>query len=70
VGVRLGGHRVSIAAGRQATIRLRLTAFGFKLLQRAGRVQARVEATYKQPAGDTTTTTRTVLLTVAKPKGN
>jgi hypothetical protein len=33
-------------------------------------VQARVDATYKQAASDTTTTARTVVLTVAKPKAN
>ena len=67
--LRLGDQSLSIAAGRQASVDVKLTGSGLKLLKRAGRLVAKVEVSYKQPAGDTTTTSRTVLLTLPRPKG-
>jgi alpha-tubulin suppressor-like RCC1 family protein len=63
VQVRLGSGAVSIAAGRTQAIRVKLTALGFTLLERAKRLSTRARISYKQPAGGTTTATRTITLT-------
>jgi hypothetical protein len=61
--VKLGSHAFSIAAGRTKTVNVKLTARGFKLLVRAKRLATRVRISYQQPAGGTTTATRTITLT-------
>ena len=61
--VKLGSRAFWIAAGRAQPVKVGLTAPGFKLLGRVKRLSTRVEISYRQPAGDTTTETRTITLT-------
>jgi ABC-type transport system substrate-binding protein len=58
----LGSRSFSIAPGRTATVNVKLTANGYKLLVRVERLSAQAKIRYKQPAGGTTTTTRTITL--------
>jgi hypothetical protein len=60
---KLGSRTFSIAAGRAQSIAVRLTPRGFKLLVRAKRLPARARISFRQPAGGTTTATRTITLT-------
>lgn len=60
--LKLGSRAFSIAAGRTKAVKIKLTAQGFKLLVRRKRLAARGRVSYKQPAGGTTTTTRTIKL--------
>jgi hypothetical protein len=62
----LGTHMFAIAAGRTATVKVTLTASGFKLLARVKRLPTPVRITYKLPAGGTTTATRTIMLIAPK----
>jgi alpha-tubulin suppressor-like RCC1 family protein len=61
----LGTRTFSIAAGRRQTVKVELTARGYKLLVRAKRLSTRARISYKQPAGRPTTATRTITLTAA-----
>jgi len=64
--VKLGSHAFSIAAGRTQTLNVKLTTRGFELLVRAKRLATRARIRYRQPAGGTTTATRTITLTAPK----
>jgi hypothetical protein len=64
--VRLGSRTFSIATGRTQTVKVKLAARGFKLLVRMRRLPTQVRISYKQPAGGTTTATRTITLTAPK----
>jgi hypothetical protein len=64
--MKLGSRTFSIAAGRTQTVRLRLTDRGFDLLVGAKRLSARVRVSYEQPAGGSSTATRTIALTAPK----
>ncbi len=58
----LGSHSFSIAAGRTATINVKLNASAYKLLFRLKRLRARVQIRYKQPGGGSTTATLAITL--------
>jgi len=60
--MKLGSRTFAIAPGRTQTVKVKLTARGFKLLVRVKRLSARVRISYKQPAGGTATATRTITL--------
>jgi hypothetical protein len=62
----LGNQRFSIAAGRTATVKVRLTSRGYRLLLRVKRLPTQARVVYKQPTGGTTTTTRTITLIAAR----
>jgi alpha-tubulin suppressor-like RCC1 family protein len=66
VTVTLGRHKFWIAPGRTATVNVKLTGRGFKLLVRVKRLPAQVRISYKQAAGGTTPATRTITLTAPK----
>ena len=66
VQVRLGSRTFSITTGRTQTVKIKLAARGFKLLVRVKRLPTRVRISCKQPAGGTTTATRTITLTAPK----
>ena len=61
----LGSRAFSIAAGRKQTVKVELTAVGYKLLVRVKRLSTRVRISYRQPSGGTTTSTRTITLAAA-----
>ncbi len=64
--LKLGSGTFSIAAGRTGTVKVRLTARGFKLLVRVERLPTRVRIRYAQPDGSTTAATRRIMLTAPK----
>jgi hypothetical protein len=61
----LGSRTFSIAAGRRQTVKVELTARGYKLLVRVKRLSTRARISYRQPGGRPTTATRTITLTAA-----
>jgi ABC-type transport system substrate-binding protein len=66
--VKLGSAGFSIAAGRTATVKVRLPVAGYKLLVRVRRLPVKAQIGYRQPAGGSTTATRTITLRApAKP---
>src|SRR6266545_2585131 len=60
--LKLGSHSFSIAAGRTRTVEVKLTARGFALLVGVKRLPTQAQVSYDQPAGGTTTATRTITL--------
>ena len=66
VKVTLGRHKFWIAPGGAATVNVKLTERGFKLLVRVKRLPTQVRISYKEPAGGTTPATRTITLTAPK----
>lgn len=62
-GTKLGSLTFSVAPRRTQSLPVRLTPRAFKLLVRAKRLPARVRISFRQPAGGTTTQTRTITLT-------
>lgn len=64
--VSLGTARFSIAAGKTAVVKVRLSRAGQRLLKRLGRVRARLTLTAADKAGNTST--KTVLVTVKAPR--
>ncbi len=66
VQVRLGSRTFAIAAGRTQTVEAKLAARGFTLLVRVKRLPTQIRLSYQQPAGGTTTATRTITLSAPK----
>jgi alpha-tubulin suppressor-like RCC1 family protein len=66
VNVTLGTHRFSIADGRSATVKVKLTARGFRLLVHVKHLPTQVRIRYAQPDGSTTTAIRTITLIAPK----
>jgi Bacterial Ig-like domain len=63
---KLGNSNFSLASGRTVSVTVKLTTASVKLLVRMKRLPARARITYKQPAGGTTTATRTLTLIAPK----
>src|SRR5206468_1843120 len=61
----LGSRTFSIAGGHTQTLRVKLTAKGFTLLARVGRLPIQVGVGFEQPAGGSSAT-RTLTLTAPK----
>ncbi|HEU6444896.1 MAG TPA: Ig-like domain-containing protein, partial [Gaiellaceae bacterium] len=64
--LKLGTAGFSIPAGRTATVRVKLTARGYKLLVRSRRLAVTARMTYRQPSGGTTKASRTITLIAPK----
>jgi hypothetical protein len=61
-----GSRTFTIAAGRTKTVAVKLTPRGLRLVERAKRLKTQARAVFKQPAGPSTTQTRTVVLIAPK----
>ena len=65
---KLGGRTFSLAAGRAQAVDVKLTSHAFGLLVHMKRLPAQVRLSYAQPAGGTTSATRTIMLSAPKLK--